>query len=167
MSLGPVGRGWSPRSRYAGTYDQDWIDNTFPFLPADFDDSYFQCAPEDQQTGFLHGGEQVELMNLTPQGRTRFHLPVIEVPVVFFRKRDDDIRNNAVLDTLMLEPDKERFTLTWRCSVPLKKNMFEIPQVLVGNKSRAWWRARQLGKDYYPSIDDLIRTQREEMEEEE
>ena len=49
MAFGPIGRGWPSRIRYAGTYDQNWIDNVFPFLPDDFDTRYFQCAPEDQQ----------------------------------------------------------------------------------------------------------------------
>lgn len=161
MSFGPIARGWQPRSQYAGTYDQDWIDNTFPFLPADFDETYYQAAPEDQQTQYLQGGEQVNLVNLTPQGRTRFVLPRIDIPVVFFRKRDDDEHKKAVLDTLVIEPDKGLFTLTWRSSTPLKKNMFEIPQVLVGKKSRAWWRARELGKEYHSSLDQMIRSQQE------
>ncbi len=37
MALGPVARGWQPRPKFGGTYDQKWIDNVFPFLPADFD----------------------------------------------------------------------------------------------------------------------------------
>ena len=49
MAFGPIGRGWPSRIGHAGTYDQDWIDNVFPFLPADFDSRYFQCAPQDQQ----------------------------------------------------------------------------------------------------------------------
>ena len=49
MSFGPVGRGWHPRLGYAGTYDQNWLDNVFPFLPADFRDDYYQAAPADQQ----------------------------------------------------------------------------------------------------------------------
>ena len=49
MSFGPMGRGWPGRIEYGGTYDQNWIDNIFPFLPPDFDDRYFQMAPPDQQ----------------------------------------------------------------------------------------------------------------------
>ena len=41
MAFGPIGRGWPSRIRYAGTYDQNWIDNVFPFLPADFDSRLF------------------------------------------------------------------------------------------------------------------------------
>lgn len=167
MAFGSIGRGWYPRSKLTGTYDQHWIDEVFPFLPADFNDLYFQAAPEDQQTNYIKGGEPVQLFNLTPQGRTSFYLPKIDVPVVFFRKKGGREEKQAVIDTLMLEPDKGIFTMTWRTSLPLKKNMFEIPQVLVGRMSRGWWRAREMGKDYYPSLDHMIRSKRLEAEEEE
>lgn len=167
MSFGSIGRGWQPRSQLAGTYDQHWIDEVFPFLPADFDEAYFQSAPQDQQCTYLKGGETVQLLNLTPQGRTSFQLPTMEVPVVFFRKHGGREETRAVIDTLLLEPDMRRFHLVWRASLPLKKNMFEIPQVLVGRKTRAWWRARELGKDYYPSLDHLIRSRQLEAEAEE
>jgi hypothetical protein len=35
--------------------------------------------------------------------------------------------------------------------------MFEIAQVLVGTMSTGWWRARELGKDYYPSLSSLVK----------
>ena len=65
------------------------------------------------------------------------------------------------------ESDEGLFTLTWRAMVPLKKNIFEIPQVLVGRKSRAWWRARELGKAYYTSLADLAAERKAEALEEE
>ena len=72
----------------------------------------------------------------------------------------------AQMDTLVLEPDKNLFTMTWRACLPLKKNMFEIPQVLVGKMSRGWWRARELGKTYYPSLAQLAMEKKAETEEE-
>ena len=166
MALAPVGRGWEPRYKLAGTYDQDWIDNVFPFLPSDFQDAYYQSAPIDQQTEYLKGGEIVKLINLTPQGQTVFRLPETDVPVVFFLKKGERHETQAVADTLVLEPDLGRFTITWRANLPLKRNLFEIPQVLVGKKSRAWWRARELGKTYYSSLNALIRANQSELEEE-
>jgi hypothetical protein len=166
MAFGPLGRGWEQRIKYGGTYDQDWIDNTFPFLPADFNDAYYQAAPLDQQIAFPGGGEEVVLVNLTPEGRLSFKLPQIEVPVVFFRKKGERHETQAVLDTIVIEPDKSIFSLTWRASLPLKKNMFEIPQVLAGRMSRAWWRARELGKTYYPSLAHLPKANKSEVEEE-
>jgi hypothetical protein len=167
MSFGPVGRGWTPRLKFAGTYDQNWLDNVFPFLPADFDVRYYQAAPADQQIDYPQGGEEVQLLNLMPSGRTRFLLPTVDVPVVFFRKNAEPEHKQAVLDTIVIEPDLGRVLLTWRASVPLKRNMFEMTQVLVGQMSRAWWRARELGKTYYPSIEALIRAHQSEAEEEE
>ena len=166
MAFGSIGRGWSERLQYTGTYDDQWLADVFPFLPADFDERYYQAAPQDQQLQQLKGGEDVVLINLTPDGRTHFKLPQLEVPVVFFRKKGGKEETRARLDTLVLEPDKGLFTLTWRAMIPLKKNMFEIPQILVGNKTKAWWRARELGKTYYPSLDHLIREKKAEQAEE-
>ena len=48
----------------------------------------------------------------------------------------------AFADTIVIEPDQERVTMTWRVARPLKKNMFEVAQVLVGKKGREWWQQR-------------------------
>jgi len=167
MAFGPVGRGWAERLKFAGTYDDDWLANVFPFLPADFQPAYYQTAPADQQLPYLKGGEEVFLENLTPEGRVSFQLPTLDVPVVFFRKRGGRHETTGVIDSLLIEPDLGMFSMTWRAHLPLKRNIFEIPQVLVGRKSRAWWRARELGKDYYPSIEHLARQRKTEAAEEE
>jgi hypothetical protein len=144
MAFGPVGRGWEPRYKLAGTYDQDWLDNVFPFLPADFKEDYYQAALTDQQIPYPTGGEEVILLNLTPQGRVGFRLPMqVEVPVVFFPKKGDKEETRAVIDTLVIEPDLRCFTLTWRVSRSLTRNMFEIAQVLVGRKGKEWWQQRE------------------------
>lgn len=166
MSFGPVGRSWEPRYRLAGTYDQHWTDHIFPFLPPDFDEAYFQAAPLDQQIPYLQGGEEIVLANLTPSGRNRFWLPKIDMPVVFFPKKGGKEETRAMIDTLIIEPDLGRFTITWRIARPLKKSMFEVSQVLVGEMSRAWWRARELGKTYYPSLAHLAKANRSKAEEE-
>jgi len=167
MSFGPVGRGWTPRLQFAGTYDQDWLDNVFPFLPADFQEDYLQAAPADQQMPYPAGGEEVFLLNLSPEGRTNFRLPSVEVPVVFFRRRGERSEARCVIDTIVMEPDNGTFTMTWRASIPMQKNIFEIVQVLAGHKPRGWWRARELGRTYYPSLRDLVRERRGEAEQEE
>jgi hypothetical protein len=129
MGLGPLGRGWEPRSKYAGTYDQAWQDNTFPFLPADFDERHFQAAPPDQQMDLLTGGEEVELVNLTPEGRVRFLLPRIGIRTTYTSRKGQGGEIASALDTVVLEPELRRFTLLWRAAIPLKKNLFEITRV--------------------------------------
>lgn len=146
MAFGPVGRGWEPRYRLAGTYDQDWLDQHFPFLPPDFDERYFQAAPEDQQVPlatFQNGPVEVALLNLTPEGLTRFTIPHLVAPVNVFPKKGEREDYTATLDTVVIEPEHKRYTLTWRVTRPLKKSMFEIAQILVGKKGRDWWQQRE------------------------
>jgi hypothetical protein len=158
MAFGPVGRAWRPRPKWAGTYDQNWLDNDFPFLPGDFDERYYQSAPEDQQIPHPDGGDPVELINLTPEEKTTFKLPMRCVPVVFFRTIGDDDERQAVIDTILLEPDQHRFMVCWRTQVALKRNIFEIPKAVVGQMSRGWWRARESNKEYYPNLQKLIKS---------
>jgi hypothetical protein len=134
MAFGPLGRAWQPRVKLAGTYDKDWLENVFPFLPADFDERYYQAAPADQQTDFLQGGEEVELKNLTPQGQTIFKLPAMKIPFEFAYKNGDSRQAVGNVDTLVLEPNQSRFTLTSRVCQPLQRNLHELRFVVAGLK---------------------------------
>jgi hypothetical protein len=142
MSFGVIGRHWDPRVRHAGTYDQEWKDNVFPFLPTDFDEQYYQAAPPDQQLPLPVGEQTVTLVNLTADGRRVFTLPHFEAPIQIFPRSGKREDLTALADTIVIEPDLERVTMTWRVSRPLKRNMFEIAQVLVGRKGTEWWQKR-------------------------
>ena len=160
MAFGPVGRAWGDRPKLAGTYDQAWQDNVFPFLPSDFQDAYYQSAPTDQQIAYLQGGERVELVNVTPRGSTTFRVPKVEMPVEFFLRAGGSTTQTAAVDTLMIEPDLGRFTMCWRASLPLKRNVFEVLQIVSGRMPPAWYRARERGKAYYPSLGRLVTARR-------
>lgn len=143
MAFGPLGRGWAARSRYAGTYDDAWFEKDFPFLPADFDERYFQAAPPDQQLPIAAGRKEVTLVNLTPDGLRRFDIPDFAAPVHVFTRNGKREDWSAMLDTLILEPDHERVTMNWRVCRPLRENIFEIGQVIVGKKGPEWWQQRE------------------------
>jgi hypothetical protein len=143
MSFGPVARHWEPRCRFAGTYDQNWVDNVFPFLPSDFDERYYQAAPADQQLSLPLGEQPVTLINLTPDGRRDFVLPHFEAPVRFFARNGDSQELMAPVDTVVIEPDLERVTMTWRVAKLLRKNIFEVAEILVGRKGVEWWQDRE------------------------
>lgn len=162
MAFGPIGRAWEPRPSYGGTYDKNWLDNVFPFLPSDFDERYYQAAPQDQQVDYLRGGEEVVLVNLTPQGRTTFRVPSITVPVTFYLRTGEEKESLAASDTIIVEPDLRRFIMVWRISLPLQKSMFEVAQVVVGTMSRSWHRARASGKTWYRSLKELTDERRQE-----
>jgi hypothetical protein len=166
MAFGPIGRGWPPRTTWAGSYDKKWMDEKLPFLPDDFDERYFQCAPEDQQTDYCRGGEIVSLTNLTPQGRTEFALPALKEPFVVSYKNGQQVRLTGVVDTLILEPDLGRFTLSLRASVALRRNLHEVSDISVGlvlpERPRDDGEAGPVrAKTRYKSLRELIKSKRQ------
>jgi hypothetical protein len=159
MAFGPVGRTYPPRLVHAGTYDDDWLDNVFPFLPVDFDPLYFQSAPPDQQIPHPKGGEPVVLTNLTPRGETVFALPQLSFYTWFLFKNDDEAQVPMLLDTLYIEPELERFSCVWRSSIPLKKDVFEITHAVIGQNLEE--------KDELIGLDDITFPLLPEIEDEE
>jgi len=161
MALGPVGRNWLPRRRHAGTYDAAWLENSSPFWPDDFDYRYFQSSAEDQQTAHLVGGELIALQNLTPDGARSFTVPNVTMPVMFVPKRGVEETVDTVIDTLLIEPDQDRFSITWRVSRALRRDMFELRETIVGEMPQAWHRARRTAhKRHYAGLGALIAAKR-------
>lgn len=153
MAFGPVGRGWQPRAALAGTYDQHWLDNIFPFLPPDFDPAYYQAAPKDQQVPYPQGGEPVILSNLTPEGHIGFPFPRISLIVWFFLSNGEEKEERPVVDTVMLMPDEDLFTVTCRASIPLKRNMFEVELVVVGHDPHDKFKVLPQDEMVFPLMD--------------
>ena len=75
--FGFYGRGWAPRLAYAGTYDDKYMKERHPLLPADFSFRFFNGAHPDLQVGgYLRGDEDVDLLNVCPDAsRVHFRLP--------------------------------------------------------------------------------------------
>jgi hypothetical protein len=145
--FGPVGRGWKPRIDFAGTYDAAWLDTQWPLLPVDFDPRHYQAAPLDQQSRTLRGGEDVRVVNMTPDGTWRFRLPKLDVPVRLLY--EDRYQAAAMsIDTVLLEPDAKRVTLTSRMRVVTVRNSGVLREVVLGHVTRGWLRARATKKFY-------------------
>lgn len=163
VSFGPMGRSWPARAKLAGTYDENWQKTQFPFLPKDFDDRYFQAAPEDQQTDYLTGGETVHLINLTPQGNAQFKIPVMKQKKVVFYFFDGNYKiADFHVDTLHLLPEQGLFTLTARASTPLYGDPFSCSKVIIGRGTKGWQRALANGKRYALSLAHLKKHEEEE-----
>jgi len=119
MSFGPVGRAWEPRIKKAGTYDKRWLKERSPKPPLDFDEAFYNCAPEDQQIqGYLRGSEEVRVQNMHPlHSDFRFRLPGIRIRAlldknVSARSVFEEIPMN--LDTLWVDMEVLRLVLVWR-----------------------------------------------------
>ena len=66
-----------------------------------------------------------------------------------------DVTREAVLDTIVFEPDQERFTLTWRTSLALGRSLFDVKETVAGEKAPGWHRARRSNKAHF-SIEELL-----------
>jgi hypothetical protein len=134
--FGPIARDWSPRLEYAGTYDAAWDQQRRPLLPLDFQDRYYQCAPEDQQApGYLRGGEAVELHHLTPEGALRFTLP--RVVLGFTTRIAGRLEyHRANLHTVTIEPDAPRVILAWHTALACHHDVYTLKQTTIFVKVR-------------------------------
>ena len=130
--FGPVRSDWSPRVKFAGTYDEQWEKERFPLLPEDFNDRFYQCAPEDQQTPkYLMGGETVELHNLSPNGLIRFNLP--QVTLNFNTKLAGQMTaHQGNLHTVILEPDVPRVIMVWHTQLPCHGKKLKLEWTDIG-----------------------------------
>ncbi len=159
VALSAVARNWLPRRRLAGTYDEHWQKEIFPFLPADFDERYFQCAPPDQQIDYPRGGEQVVLINLMKKREeVHFKLPKLTNLPIKILAADYQVHTPPIVaDTLYFEPDEERFSVVWRTSVPIKRRMQEYKTIAIGHVCKNWWEAKIVGATHCTGCADQRR----------
>lgn len=136
VGFGPVGRGWFPRLQFAGTYDQQWIDDTMPFLPRDFDDRYFLSAPVDQQLDELSAGSEFRCLNMNESGEFQVRLPPFQVPVRYlFHDRSETQMLGA--DTVILHPTERRLVLVGRVAMKMPRKMTALREIHVGSPQRS------------------------------
>lgn len=165
MSFGPLGRSWRPRARYAGTYDETWLNEQAPLWPDDFNPRYFQAAPEDQQIPFPQGGEEIELVHLVPTTLVpsctlRAQVPRQRVAVAFMLRREAACLVDAQLDTILFEPDQNRFSCTWRARKPMARDIFDLAEMIVGDPDGSLpgrVRALVTGKRHVSGLGELSR----------
>ena len=134
MAFGPLGRSWLPRRLYAGTYDDPWMEYRLPFLPLDFDDRYFQAAAPDQQIAYPVGGEPVECVHLSPEGRLLGEVPRLQIVVLFERKSGRVTQRIANLDTILLLPEERLICLTYRTRITAERDLFEFARAVISER---------------------------------
>jgi uncharacterized protein YjbI with pentapeptide repeats len=123
--FGPIDGSWPQRMRYVGSYGAGWLKERWPWYPEDFDWTYFNSAPEDQRLPgtYLRGDEQLELVNLDAEHPTfRARLPGLRGRAFVRVRRGTDLEFREVLlriDTLLVDMDTRRASLTWRGVTPI------------------------------------------------
>jgi hypothetical protein len=133
--FGPIAGHWQPRVKWGGTYGEKWLKERQPLLPEDFDERFYLCAPEDQQPPkHLRGGEQVELINLTPGGMLRFTLPREALGFVTRFDTPQAVRHRPVLHTVILEPDVPQVMMIWHSHLPCHAKVLKLRQTIITRK---------------------------------
>lgn len=129
--FGFVAPSWLPRRRFAGTYDAAWQRRRAPYLPADFDARYFHCAAEGLVfPQGLAGGERCAVTGVSRRGPLDFTLPRCELrtEIRLAGRRETP---PARLDTVLIEPDDNRLSLSYRAALPCDKQPLKVELVTV------------------------------------
>lgn len=122
---------WSPRSSFAGTYDEQWQITRAPYLPLDFDKRFFNVADADLiYPEFLRGGERVEISNMHPQGKLKFKIPHVQLKSEI-KIADDIMTPHFNLETLLLEPNDLTISMVWRASQVCDKKVTKTDHVKI------------------------------------
>ena len=136
--FGPIPADWPQRHALVGTYDDAYMKDRWPWLPADFDYGHFNAAPRDQQLeGYLRGDEDIVLQHLHASHPTlRTKLPGARVRcLVQFRGTDGVLRYSEPqmrLDTLWIDADASKLVLVWRGLAAVRTpKMREVHSVVV------------------------------------
>jgi hypothetical protein len=125
----PTAPHWLPRRAFAGTYDEVWQRKRAPYLPADFDPRFLQCAaPELAFDRYLRGGEPIEVHGASPEGAVAFRIPEASLRVEV--RIAGGLEYPPVnLETIVLEPDENRVSLTWRAALPCDRKVLKVEKV--------------------------------------
>jgi hypothetical protein len=131
VGFGFVAASWLSRRNLAGTYDKTWQRSRAPYLPRDFNARFLNAAPPDLIFDrFLEGGEVVRLIGFHPGGLIEFALPTVK-PKIEIRIAGTSERPLVHLETALLEPDSNRFSLTFRAQLQVDRKVLRVEKVTV------------------------------------
>lgn len=139
--LGPLNRRWGLRMAKMGTYDPAWVEERWPDFPHDFDWTYFNAAPEDQQVDHLRGDEGIVVEGMHPtHARYESWLPGVR-PRVFLARTGAAQAPEEVelaLDTVSIDMETEELVLVWRGLSPVwSREYAEVEKALIVAESLA------------------------------
>ncbi|MGR5094569.1 DUF2169 family type VI secretion system accessory protein [Vibrio maritimus] len=134
--FGPIPPFFDERRRYAGTFDENWVETRKPMLPCDFDVAFNQSAPKDQQcNGYLLGGERIVLSGFCHDETLAFRIPSsLYTAVAHFGKH---MRKETMsIYTLFIDTETKTLSLSYNASFPcqgeehtLTKTRIEVTEV--------------------------------------
>lgn len=164
-SFGPVMRHWVPRIKKMGTYNKKWLKEDSPELPEDFDENYYNCAPEDQQVpGYLKGNEEISVTNMHPEvSPMSCRLPGVRIRSFIDRPGPDGEGSSLAeitmnLDTLWVDLEARQMVLVWRGCFPDEQTDEQFPVLIVHEPLDS---ERRAGESYRPALAAAVAAERE------
>ena len=136
--FGPINPEWPQRSSKRGKeYGELWRKTRAPFFSNDFDWTFFNAAPSDQQLeGFLNGDEELRIQNLNREHSVMTtRLPGLRLRC-FVNDREKRFREVPMnLDTLLVDAGEGQVLLTWRGVTPVVDADFDdVTTVLIDSE---------------------------------
>jgi hypothetical protein len=129
--FGFIARHWMPRRALAGTYDAAWEAERKPLLPRDFDRRFHHAAhPDLIAPRHFEGGEPVRIEGASKSGPIELRVPRLPLEIAVSIKRSITL-HRPVLDTLVIEPDERRVTITYRLTFPCPRNYLPLDGVRI------------------------------------
>lgn len=114
----PIPPEWPVRQAHVGSYDQQWLEQRWPYFASDFDYRYFNCAPPAQQIPYPLGDEAFALAGVHPEHQ------VINGRLAGYAARAYALSQPAErgelrqlplqLDTVWIDADAMELVLVWR-----------------------------------------------------
>lgn len=123
-NFAPLPASFLERRKKLGTRDRRWAVSRAPLPPKDYDPSYHNAAPQDQQAGnYPRGDETLVLRNLHPAiPELATTLPGTRLRAGILRRAGESVAAAEVtmnLDTVAALPEEDKLVLLWRGVVPL------------------------------------------------
>jgi hypothetical protein len=126
VGFGPIGRHWYPRVTWAGTYDEEWMQERMPLLPLDFDERFHQAAPPDLvMPGHIGPGEWVDVEGCTPNGRVFFQLPEFR-PLATVQVHGRTHELPLPCNTVAVDTDRMRLVLLWKGMLRVHREVLRL-----------------------------------------
>ncbi|HEY6529650.1 MAG TPA: DUF2169 domain-containing protein [Cellvibrionaceae bacterium] len=128
-SFGPRAPAWLPRRGFAGTYDDAWQQTRAPFLPQDYSPQFMNSAhPDLVCKEFLGGGLEAKITGMHPLGELQFHIPALTLraEITMGGKTHSP---QFQLESILLEPNQLRFSLSYKTRLVCDKQALNIRQV--------------------------------------
>jgi uncharacterized protein YjbI with pentapeptide repeats len=133
------------RTKKTGVYDECWIKSRWPWLPEDFDYTYYNAPDQRQWIGkYLEGDEELVVENMHPDIPVyKSRLPALRARCFVSRITNWEsglaeqseqrafVEVPMVLDTLWIDMDQQKLILVWRGATPCASlKMFDIEYLI-------------------------------------